>query len=492
MSEQQSGLRFDIYERVHLPASVAAIQELDEVELTPQIRVTVEGDQAVVKGYLLLVGAYSGQAEGESRETKRLEHTIPVEITLPVNRIRSVDDITVEIDNFDIDLLSSRSLNVTGVLSLGGIEMLSGHPEAWREEEEVLFVHETAKADETFGAEPGAAAGRNEFYEPHPEAIVASEPVPKPSEPATKPSEAPLKATVPLFKASEPSLKPGEKTESLGSHFLKQYPQNVQAVEGGALKKPGEPLQGEAAEAQQQEAAETARLEELQRQAEAAEIARREQQRARFQESATERSAPKQAASDSESAAITSSAQLPVPRDQLPDDNFEDYEALNEYDGAPASTTTDDGGQEEAVEAAADEAEKGEMKIAFGSKKPEGGSAFDLKSYLSKTDDYRVKKASEPQGAPASRSGRSWRGEPGAAAAEPVAETGGSDVLEWKNLFLSANEEQQFRTLRLCIVHKDDTVESIARKYDRKPQEIRLHNSLSDTEVSEGQILYIP
>jgi stage VI sporulation protein D len=78
---------------------------------------------------------------------------------------------------------------------------------------------------------------------------------------------------------------------------------------------------------------------------------------------------------------------------------------------------------------------------------------------------------------------------------EPVTvpeETGESDVLEWKNLFISASEEQQFRKVRLCIVHKEDTLESIAKKYDRKPQELRLYNGLSDQEITEGQVIYIP
>ena len=39
---------------------------------------------------------------------------IPVEITVPLNRVSSLDDIAVEIENFDVDLLSKRSLNITG------------------------------------------------------------------------------------------------------------------------------------------------------------------------------------------------------------------------------------------------------------------------------------------------------------------------------------------------------------------------------------------
>jgi stage VI sporulation protein D len=67
-----------------------------------------------------------------------------------------------------------------------------------------------------------------------------------------------------------------------------------------------------------------------------------------------------------------------------------------------------------------------------------------------------------------------------------------TDAVEWKKLFLSANESQQFKKVRLCIVHKDDTLESIAEKYGKKPQELRLCNGLNDQDITEGQVLYIP
>ena len=139
MSEQQPGLRFDIYERVHLQENLAGIQELNDVELLPHIQVITLDDQAILKGNLLLTGNYFSEEGGTPRT---LEHLIPVEITLPLNRIHRVEDIQVEIENFDIDLLSARSLNVTGVLSLQGVEIVSAPLESWREEEEVTFVHE--------------------------------------------------------------------------------------------------------------------------------------------------------------------------------------------------------------------------------------------------------------------------------------------------------------------------------------------------------------
>jgi stage VI sporulation protein D len=361
LSQQQAGLRFDIYERVHLPGEVSAIRELDEVELIPQIQVAVEGEQAVVRGSLILAGTYSSEDETPSKET--LRHTIPVEITLPMNRISSVDEISVEIDNFDVDLLSSRSLNVTGTLSLRGIGMAADAQEDWREEEEVVFVHQ---------AEPDSDSGYKEETIP----------------PAALQQQAPFAEIRQPFQPFQPPEAPG--------------------------------------------------------------------------------------------------------RDEIVEDTYEDLTLLDHYDSLSGGVTVEEDEQEPKVSLSQDEElglesaedeERKEMKIAFGSKKTEDGPSHDLKSYLHKTEGYRRADA-----APAQQ-------DPGGSAAnsrDRSAEPSPADTLEWKKLFISESEEQKFKKVRLCIVQKEETLETIAKRYDRKPQEIRLYNRLSDQDVSEGQVIYIP
>lgn len=159
MTDRQTGLRFDIYERVQLADGAVSISELEEVELLPHIQVYPQEDQAVLRGNLLLAGTYL--AEGEDR-SRTLEHFIPVEITLPLNRIQSIDEISVEIENFDIDVLSPRRLNVTGVLSLSGVEMISTPGGQWQEEEEIVFVHENQPEARPQYAQPQACLRRNQ------------------------------------------------------------------------------------------------------------------------------------------------------------------------------------------------------------------------------------------------------------------------------------------------------------------------------------------
>ncbi|ARF67431.1 hypothetical protein B7C51_05745 [Paenibacillus larvae subsp. pulvifaciens] len=166
MTDQQTGLRFDIYERIHLAEDAADILELEDVELIPQIQVMTAEDQAVLQGNLILTGSYIGDGnEGQ----RHLEHYIPVEISLPLNRIKRADDVLVEIENFDIDLLSSRSLNVTGILSLHGVEVLSHQEEeadVWPEEEELVFIHQNDNRQNPQGEKPEFAPLQEEPVTP--------------------------------------------------------------------------------------------------------------------------------------------------------------------------------------------------------------------------------------------------------------------------------------------------------------------------------------
>ncbi|MBP1156599.1 MULTISPECIES: LysM peptidoglycan-binding domain-containing protein [unclassified Paenibacillus] len=351
MTKQHNGLRFDIYERVHLSEGVLGIKELEGVELIPHIQVLPQGEQAVLRGNLLLTGTYVDELE---RTDQTLQHLIPVEITLPMNRVQRVEDIAVEIENFDVDLLSARSLNVTGVLSLGGVENVSSsESDQWREtEEEVVFVHEVPER-------------RSEIQ---------------------------------------------EESSSLSESAGEEIPRSEQA--------PAEVLPQEKAE--------------------------------------------------------PSSQQEPTAPPSEPAKK-EEKESEPEASGAVKE-------EEPAAEAAANTTEKKEMKVGLGSKKTTDAAesaaepiykSFGLASLLKHGSS---KSDTRPP-------------EDGQSTAQKLP----SEKVEWKNLLLSANREQQeFKKLRMCIVQKEETLETIAKRYDLNPREIALYNRLGEGELMEGQIVYIP
>lgn len=381
MSEQQPGLRFDIYERVHLQEDLAGIQELNDVELVPHIQVLTLDDQAILKGNLLLTGNYASEEGGAPR---LLEHLIPVEITLPLNRIHRVEDIQVDIENFDIDLLSARSLNVTGVLSLQGVEIVSAPVESWREEEEVTFVHELNfpryEPPATYPIQP---TQENPSIQPIPmpymqptpqfqQPMVQPMPTPMPTPMTQMPTQMQMPAPIPMQTDEEPAPAPS----------LQPSPSSIQEDDwddGG-------------------------------------------------------------------------SAVVEIEQTELKVTPHSDNTVVTE--------------------------EKKDLKVAFGKKANEAVdlNPYGLKSLLSKAGSYLTDKR---------------RAEEEAQAA--LAEESRIDAVEWKRLFLqNQTNSQEFRKLKMCIVQKEETLETIAKRYQLNPRELQLLNRLGDQEISAGQVIYLP
>lgn len=376
MTEQQGGLRFDIYERVHLQEGIVGIRELDGVELVPNIQVLTSGDQAVLQGNLQLLGSYGGE-DGSSEQT--LRHLIPVEITLPLSRVQRVEDIEIEIENFDIDLLSSRSLNVTGVLSLKGLETFASPADSWQEGEELTFIHEAGEA-------------RHEPV-PVPPPAPAPIPVPTPTPPVlVEPTPVPVPTPVPM---PEPTPTP--------------------------MPVPAAPIPGPIAEVPPQPAPPPAQEE--------------------------------------------PPAVAPADSPEWPQGALGAEETEIQVEDTPEATVVTE--------------EKKELKVAFGKKADEAVEVkpYGIKSLLSKAGSLLQgdKRKEEADARPA------------------AADEARTDAVEWKRLFLqSEDERQEFRKVRLCIVQKEETLETIAKRYQLNARELQLLNRLGDAEVSAGQVIYLP
>lgn len=62
---------------------------------------------------------------------------------------------------------------------------------------------------------------------------------------------------------------------------------------------------------------------------------------------------------------------------------------------------------------------------------------------------------------------------------------------DWSRWLLRENEEN-FTPMRLVIVQENDSVQSIAERYEISPNQIRQVNRLDDRELEKGQTIYIP
>ncbi|MUT64516.1 LysM peptidoglycan-binding domain-containing protein [Paenibacillus sp. NEAU-GSW1] len=431
MTDQSRGLRFDVYERIHLPDEVAAIDELEEIELVPRIQVIEQDDHAVLKGQLLLTGVYRGQTEAAHLQT--LEHWIPVEITLPLNRISRLDEISVEIDNFDVDLLSARTLNITGVLSLRGIlvEPLPEAEEAWREEP-ITVVHER-QADEV-DAFANEAAEQDEEEE-----------------------------TVDEAESDEEEREEAEESDEEEEQSDYEYEEEDQEADA-AVTISASPRDSGWSASQWFESNQPPQA--YQPFAEAAPIP----------EARDYTYAPQQAAEDHWISNAQPEAEQTIEAGfesaAWQQEQAEDQEREEEW-FAPVEAVVEK-----------EEAEKQELRIGFGSKQPSGdpdqAANVGLLTLLQTSKREQAARQAAEQFAAQQSVEHSKSQQHG-------------EEIEWKSLFLGKQaDEQEFRKIRVCIVQRDETLESIAIRYSMNPREILLHNGLLESAVSEGQLLYIP
>ncbi|MGN7359877.1 LysM peptidoglycan-binding domain-containing protein [Paenibacillus sp. SAF-054] len=434
MFDQSYGLRFDIYERIHLSEDVAGIAELEEIELLPHIQVISQGDQVALRGHLLLSGLYRGDGEDD---TQRLEHFIPVEITVPTNRVSSLDEIAVEIENFDVDLLSQRSLNITGVLSLRGIE--------------------------TAVNEPAGAWNADEFTVVH-----ASD----------NPAEDPVLAA---FLEEEESADESEIRETNEATASAYNESQAYAAESYAIS---EPAQAVNSEFQPQAAPEPEPSYQQREDAKAPEPEEVSAQAAfHADKESIERSGNKAASSNSWHFEHEDEAELLHPENTaIPADEEEDQEKdiyLTSASSEPAFPFS--AFQQESVhkEEAADEREP---RIALSSKKETQSAPQEAIGFSSLLASSRTLKEQEQQAVSEE-----------AQREEAERETTAGDDIQWQNLFLgSSSEKNQFRKVRLCIVQREETLETIADRYQLSAREILLYNRLAEQTIEEGQVLYIP
>ncbi|ANE47158.1 hypothetical protein SY83_13785 [Paenibacillus swuensis] len=417
---EHNGLRFDIYERVHLAEEGIGIAELEEAELLPYIEVYSNGEQAVLRGSLLLTGKYLG--EDEFRSSVELQHSIPVEISIPMTRVSRLEDIQVEIENFDIDVLSNRSLNVTGLLTLRGVQLVTETVESRWDEEEIVAVHQTEDVRELYNprnypldAEPSISAA--EYYEQLNQQTQGERPL------------------YPWETESRENESQGESTPYTGTASYNTLLSEPVSEDYNAVSDP-EAYAYDAGQRTEQE--------------------------------------------------VYYSAEAQVQAEEEP--NYNSYEqagyaaSYGQQEQQESAYSYDDSSYDRNQENYVAEEYK-EPKLAFGVKRdqevdPSAPAPYGLQNLIH---------TSAPRDADA--------GEEETEAYESAAYIGGSsgDELQWKNLFLAnATEETSFRKLRMCIVQREETISTIAERYNLNPREIALYNRLDDQTVSAGQVLYIP
>jgi stage VI sporulation protein D len=174
-NSSQGTYQIDLRETVHLSYEQLPIEEIEEMELVPQVRVAALGDEIEISGCLCLQGEYKGNQNSgkldsndqpaESYEESvqfeplafergpysplvkqsTFEYKIPVKILLPKNRVREVEDIYANVVSFDYDLKSPYQIDVVATFAISGFkdEEELDLPLAEPIEEELNLLEET-------------------------------------------------------------------------------------------------------------------------------------------------------------------------------------------------------------------------------------------------------------------------------------------------------------------------------------------------------------
>jgi len=527
VSDYPKGLRFDIYERLTLSDEVAGIGELEDIELVPRITMQTHHDQAVLSGDLLLMGTYVGvDARNEVSGIKQLSHRIPVEITLPLKRIKRMDSIGIEIENFDVELISARSLNITGVISLNGIDTAA--EQAWKQQGEAVFVHEADLAgDERQQAEAPLqeaasaaddrgqssqdsavdAPGQDDASSVNNQAIESAastdpnaaaehslsreyagieqrqdrvEPVTEVQQEAKPEKQSPEVKQEPKVES-----KAEEKTEAkAGAKVESKVESKAEEKAGAKLEPKVESKAEEKTEAKAETKAHDLVMPEATAEANLEPLSEtKPDMKANIEADVNNKpyadtKSEVQPISHAEPEKLKSASEDLETKLHAEGESRLEEETLNE-----ATIEAELLGVEEESKVLEQEQPK-EMKIAFGSNKQStddwSGAAAGVKSLLNKQAD----EASEREPAAVHEA------EASADESEPQA---AEDAVRWKNLLLSTEqEEQRFSKMRMCIVQKEETLDTIASRYSLNPKEIVLYNRLSSDHVQEGQVIYIP
>ena len=197
-SDQQSCLRFSVEESIWFQKG-QEVSELISIALDPDIQIYEQDQYVSIRGALLLTGGYHVNAEADDEEEYQpqarvvqeveqredgvcvLNHRFPVDITIPLNRIQSLDDIYVAIESFDYSVPTRGCLQLDAELSISGIYGHQQSAPAWEEEQD--------SPEESFEYEVEPNRDHEEAYASQNQAPQYEQEAPAPSQPQAAEAE---------------------------------------------------------------------------------------------------------------------------------------------------------------------------------------------------------------------------------------------------------------------------------------------------------------
>jgi stage VI sporulation protein D len=456
-------LRFDILEKVRLQPQQPGIQTLLELDLYPDVEVEDQGTHLKIQGFLRLNGKYAGEgstekgadhvsetkSEGAFTQSEPIAYVIPVEITLPANRV-DMDHITSEIQSFDYKVLSPFELQIDAVLVIDGL-LEEPQKEAEKEADyEVVDRYQFPTFTVPKQGEDSALAGEDsqpsrDYDDPEDYEFVHVARVDD-SSPETEPS----------------SLDDGEEVSPSFSAEDSLSSSDDQAVTAQLFNQTEEPEEP-------QELQKSQELQDLQEPQESHEI---------------------QEASAEESTEITSEAA----------ESAEEHGTNEDGEDSPAEPT--DSPKEKSSKNTIvafkkkGEGSKEDWKLADRFLRQPNQNDFVFREGVPNEDESdllqdQIRTAPVPDQDDEQMQPDPELLETEETESDDAAEENKGSRLEWARWILG-EEEERFVKMRMVIVQKEDSIDGIAERYKVSPSKILHLNKMESDVLEEGQIVYIP
>ncbi|GAA0601371.1 stage VI sporulation protein D [Virgibacillus siamensis] len=168
MTDDQAVFRFDLNESLYFEKG-QEVSEIMGVSLEPDISIQPFHDYISIRGVIELHGTYKRvPLTEENDETYNLDdyhskryvekvveleddqseflHRFPVEISVPVNRVNDLNEITVDIESFDYEIPNQTQMKLSSTVEIHGIDNPQ-QESTIHEKEETAFLQ---REDETF------------------------------------------------------------------------------------------------------------------------------------------------------------------------------------------------------------------------------------------------------------------------------------------------------------------------------------------------------
>ncbi|WP_144526598.1 stage VI sporulation protein D [Peribacillus simplex] len=457
--ENESYLRFSLEESVWFQKG-QEVAELYSISLDPNVAIQESDQYVYIRGSLDLSGEYKGSQNGEEEEfsqtflpkaVQKVErhldglneftHRFPVDITIPNNRIASLDEVDVSIQSFDYAMPEHNCLKLQADLLITGIYNDSYVEERFDTDQEVGEIEEQEETD-----------GENESYIPYAAAVP---PIPD-FQPVFRDEEE-EELYAPFSAESKRVSEANEEEEEEPIYLSDQH--NVPVFEMPVSPYPEE------------EEWET----EVHREEEAVE----EEVIGDSPDSAEKVPSMGEAKLEEVPSRQDSMEKMEIPKVTLREEVVEEPSHATKHQNSPVANLETE-----------DVIRQGEDDVAAGPILNENVKVEQEEEFNSSISDL-FKKRERP--APPAKEVKNFKGRKQAAERDDK-ETADHDEkqLSIMDLFGRKQEEELVR-MKVCIVQQGETLDDLAQRYDVTVQSILFSNELeSNQNVHEGQVIYIP